>query len=104
MTKRQKPNRLSLEEICAAAAYAARGPLLAQITKLQSELFELRKDRARLDCLDEQVKHHPIFSGYAWQEVGYENDRGLVCKIQTKKERTSVREAIDKIINTLQKD
>ena len=104
MTKTQQPEALSLEEICAAVTRAAREPLLAQITKIESELFELRKDRARLDWLDKQVKHHPVYSGYSWQEAGYENDRGLVCKIQTKKERTSVREAIDKVINTLQKD
>lgn len=101
MTTTQQPEALSLEEICTVVTHAAREPLLAQIAKIESELKELRKDRARLDWLDKQVKHHPVYSGYSWQEAGYENDRGLVCKIQTKKERTSVREAIDKVINTL---
>ena len=101
MTTTRQPEALSPEEFRAAVTHAAREPLLAQIAKIESELKELRKDRARLDCLDEQVKHHPVYSGYSWQEGGWESDRGLVCKIQTKKERTSVREAIDKVINTL---
>lgn len=101
MTTTRQPEALSPEEFHTAVTHAAREPLLAQITKLQSELKELRKDRARLDWLDKQVKHHPVYSGYSWQEVGWESERGLVCRIQTKKERTSVREAIDKVINTL---
>ena len=92
---------LSLEEFRTVVTYAAREPLLAQLAKLKSELFELRKDRARLDWLDKQVKHHPVYSGYSWQEGCWETNRGLVCVIQTKKERTSVREALDKVINTL---
>ena len=104
MTKTQQPEALNLEEFRAKVTRAAREPLLAQITKLESELKELRKDRACLDWLDKQVKNHPVYSGYSWQEGGWESDRGLVCKIQTKKERTSVREAIGKAINTLQKD
>ena len=101
MTSMRHSDQLSLEEFRTAVTHAAREPLLAQITKIESELFELRKDRARLDWLDKQVKHHPVYNGYSWQESGWESDRGLVCKIQTKKERTSVREAIDKVINTL---
>ena len=101
MTTTQQPEALNLEEFRAKVTRAAREPLLAQITKLESELKELRKDRDRLDWLDKQVKHHPVYSGYSWQEGGWESGPGLVCKIQTKKERTSVREAIDKVINTL---
>ena len=104
MTQTQQPEALSPEEFRAKVTRAACEPLLAQITKLESELKELRKDRACLDWLDKQVKHHPIYSGYSWQEGGWESGPGLVCKIQTKKERTSVREAIGKAINTLQKD
>ena len=101
MTTTRQPEALSPEEFRAAVTHAVREPLLAQITKMESELKKLRKDRDRLDWLDKQVKNHPVYSGYSWQEAGYENDRGLVCRIQTKKERTSVREAIDKVINTL---
>ena len=104
MTTTQQPEALNLEEFRAKVTRAAREPLLAQITKLESELKELRKDRDCLDWLDKQVKNHPVYSGYSWQEAGYENDRGLVCRIQTKKERTSVREALDKAKNTLQKN
>ena len=104
MNQTQQPEALSPEEFRDKVTRAAREPLLAQIAKIETELKELRKDRARLDWLDKQVKHHPVYSGYSWQEGGWENERGLVCKIQTKKERTSVREALDKAINTLQKD
>ena len=72
---------------------AARRAPVAQVK--DEQLSELRKDTARLDWMDAQVNNHPVYSGYSWQEVGYEDDRGLVCKIQTKKERTSVRKAID---------
>ena len=68
---------------------------LRRIAELEAQLSELRKDTARLDWMDAQVNNHPVYNGYSWQEAGYENDRGLVCKIQTKKERTSVRKAID---------
>ena len=94
MSTTQQPEALSLEEFRTAVIHAAREPLLAQITKIESELKELRKDRARLDWLDKQVKHHPVYSGYSWQEVGYENDRGLVCRIQGKKQKKTVRQAI----------
>ena len=40
---------LSPEEFRTVVTHAAREPLLAQITKLESELKELRKDRACLD-------------------------------------------------------
>jgi hypothetical protein len=104
MITMQHPDSLSLGEFRTKVTSAAREPLLARIAKLEAQISELLKDRARLDWLDKQVKHHPVYSGYSWQEAGYENDRGLVCKIQTKKERTSVREAIDNAINTLQKE
>ena len=92
MTTTQQPEALSLEEICTAVTHTACESLLAQIAKIESELFELRKDRARLDWLDKQVKHHPVYSGYSWQEAGYENDRGLVCQIQRKSERQFVKQ------------
>lgn len=55
----------------------------------------LEKDAGRLDWMDRQVKGHVVYNGYTWQEAGYENNRGLVCAIQSKKQKLSVRQAID---------
>lgn len=62
---------------------------------LLSKVAQLEKDAGRLDWLDKQVKDHVVYNGYTWQEAGYEDNRGLVCAIQGKKQKLSVRQAID---------
>ena len=52
-------------------------------------------DTIRLNWLDAQVKNHAVHNGFLWQEGGWESDRGLVCAIQDKKQRKTVRQAID---------
>ena len=52
-------------------------------------------DTLRLNWLDTQVKNHAIYNGFVWQECGgWEGDRGLVCAIQDKKQKKTVRQAI----------
>ena len=55
-------------------------------------------DTIRLNWLDAQVKNHAVYNGFLWQEVGWESDRGLVCAIQGKKQKKTVRQAIDAAI------
>ena len=55
-------------------------------------------DTARLNWLDAQVKNHVIYDGFLWQEGGWETNRGLVCAIQGKKHKKTVRQAIDDAI------
>ena len=52
-------------------------------------------DTALLNWLDAQVKNHAVHNGFLWQEGGWESDRGLVCAIQGKKQKKTVRQAID---------
>ncbi len=53
-------------------------------------------DTALLNWLDAQVKNHAVYNGFLWQECGgWEGDRGLVCAIQDKKQKKTVRQAID---------
>ena len=52
-------------------------------------------DTIRLNWLDAQVKNHAVYNGFLWQECGWESDRGLVCAIQGKKQKKTVRQAID---------
>ena len=52
-------------------------------------------DMLRLNWLDAQVKNHAVYDGFLWQEAGWESDRGLVCAIQGKKQKKTVRQAID---------
>ena len=52
-------------------------------------------DTTRLNWLDAQVKNHAVYDGFLWQEAGWESDRGLVCAIQGKKQKKTVRQAID---------
>ena len=50
---------------------------------------------ALLNWLDAQVKNHAVYNGFLWQECGgWEGDRGLVCAIQDKKQKKTVRQAI----------
>ena len=52
-------------------------------------------DTALLNWLDAQVKNHAIYNGFLWQECGgWEENRGLVCAIQDKKQKKTVRQAI----------
>ena len=69
--------------------------LKSQLEAAQAKLTRLTDDVKRLDWLDKQVKGHPYYTGYAWQETGYESDRGLVCKIQSGKNKMTARQAID---------
>ena len=69
--------------------------LKSQLEAAQAKLTRLTDDVKRLDWFDEQVKGHVYYTGYAWQEVGYESDRGLVCKIQSGKNKMTARQAID---------
>ena len=55
-------------------------------------------DTALLNWLDAQVKNHVIYDGFLWQEGGWETNRGLVCAIQGKKHKKTVRQAIDDAI------
>ena len=55
-------------------------------------------DTIRLNWLDAQVKNHAVHNGFLWQEGGWESDRGLVCAIQGKKQKKTVRQAIDAAI------
>ncbi len=52
-------------------------------------------DTIRLNWLDAQVKNHAVHDGFLWQEGGWESNRGLVCAIQGKKQKKTVRQAID---------
>ena len=72
--------------------------LISKMKSLEKENASLKPDASRLDWLDSQVKRHVVCSGYAWQEAGYESDRGLVCMIQGKRDRMSARQAIDTAI------
>ena len=55
-------------------------------------------DTIRLNWLDAQVKNHAVHNGFIWQEGGWESNRGLVCAIQGKKQKKTVRQAIDAAI------
>ena len=56
-------------------------------------------DTLRLNWLDTQVKNHAIYNGFLWQECGgWEENRGLVCAIQDKKQKKTARQAIDTAI------
>lgn len=68
--------------------------LLANGGQVQTDV----RDAARLDWLDAQVKCHPVYNGYTWQEAGYEDNRGLVCAIQKPKQKLTARKAIDAAI------
>lgn len=87
--------------------------LLSEIEALQSRVNELEAqlsathptqqgldaaDTIRLNWLDAQVKNHAVHNGFLWQEGGWESDRGLVCAIQGKKQKKTVRQAIDAAI------
>ena len=52
------------------------------------------EDTILLNWLDAQVKNHAVHDGFLWQEGGWETDRGLVCAIQGKKQKKTVRQAI----------
>ena len=52
-------------------------------------------DTLRLNWLDSQVKNHAVHNGFLWQEGGWESNRWLVCAIQGKKQKKTVRQAID---------
>ena len=52
-------------------------------------------DTLRLNWLDSRVKNHAVHNGFLWQEGGWESNRGLVCAIQGKKQKKTVRQAID---------
>ena len=53
------------------------------------------EDTLLLNWLDSQVKNHAVHNGFLWQEGGWESNRGLVCAIQGKKQKKTVRQAID---------
>ncbi len=68
--------------------------LLAEVSAPAAQVMDAA-DTARLNWLDAQVKNHAVYNGFLWQEVGWESDRGLVCAIQGKKQKKTVRQAID---------
>ena len=80
--------------------------LHARIAELEAQLSATHPtqqgldaaDTIRLNWLDAQVKNHAVYNGFLWQEVGWESDRGLVCAIQGKKQKKTVRQAIDAAI------
>ena len=61
-------------------------------------------DTIRLNWLDAQVKNHVIYNGFLWQEGGWESNRGLVCAIQGKKQKKTVRQAINDAIDAQAKE
>ena len=69
--------------------------LEARVQELEAVQERLAKDSKRLDWLDRKNQGHPYYTGYVWQKEGYEDNRGLVAAIQTKKEMMSARQAID---------
>ena len=73
--------------------------LLQQVTTTSSNTdAKDAADTIRLNWVDAQVKNHAVFNGFLWQECGWENNRGLVCAIQGKKQKKTVRQAIDDAI------
>ena len=52
------------------------------------------EDTILLNWVDAQVKNHAVYDGFLWQEAGWESNRGLVCAIQGKKQKKTVRQAI----------
>ena len=78
--------------------------LKSQLEAAQAKLTRLTDDVKRLDWLDKQVKGHPYYTGYAWQETGYESDLGLVCKIQSGENKMTARQAIDAVRCTTQEN
>ena len=75
----------------------------AELSRQHARIAELEaKDAAdtlRLNWLDAQVKSHVIYNGFLWQECGgWEENRGLVCVIQDKKQKKTARQAIDTAI------
>ncbi len=68
--------------------------LLAEVSAPAAQGMDAA-DTARLNWLDAQVKNHAVHNGFLWQEGGWESDRGLVCAIQGKKQKKTVRQAID---------
>lgn len=73
-----------------------------ELEAAQAQRAPLTDDAKRLDWLDKQVKGHSHHTGYAWQETGCESDRGLVCKIQSGKNKMTARQAIDAARNITQ--
>ena len=54
------------------------------------------EDTARLDWLDKQIKVQDLYTGFVWRAEGsYEENMGLVGKVQAKKEKMTARQAID---------
>ena len=72
--------------------------LLAEVSAPAAQVMDAA-DTMRLNWLDAQVKNHVIYNGFLWQECGgWEENRGLVCAIQGKKQKKTVRQAIDAAI------
>ena len=66
---------------------------------LESERMKVesvQEDAARLDWLDKQIKAQDLYTGFGWRAEGsYEENMGLVGKVQAKKEKMTARQAID---------
>ena len=95
-------HRFAQNEWCRQAAAELRHQH-ARIEELEAQLSATHPtqqgldaaDTIRLNWLDAQVKNHAVYNGFLWQECGWESDRGLVCAIQGKKQKKTVRQAID---------
>ena len=74
---------------CALRASHGQAPAGAQADSVQ-------EDSARLDWLDKQIKAQDLYTGFGWRAEGsYEENMGLVGKVQAKKEKMTARQAID---------
>lgn len=87
------PLHVTMRQFEDAAAELRR--LHARVQELEAAQMRLGEDSERLDWLDQKNKGHPYYTGYVWQKEDYENNRGLVAAIQSKKEMMSARQAID---------
>ena len=57
-------------------------------TQAQAQADSVQEDAARLDWLDKQIKAQDLYTGFGWRAEGsYEENMGLVGKVQAKKEK-----------------
>ena len=85
----------TLRELLNDAADAIRAGW-GQPAPAQAQADSVQEDAARLDWLDKQIKAQDLYTGFGWRAEGsYEENMGLVGKVQAKKEKMTARQAID---------
>ena len=94
----QLAQRFDAADMATAAAQGFRDGATApaQPVAEPAKADSVLEDAARLDWLDKQIKAQDLYTGFGWRAEGsYEENMGLVGKVQAKKEKMTARQAID---------